>query len=372
MSGKNPDKKIHIEKYDIHTYEKSKKPYVMICTDVIQRISMKNSQAFLMWSYLESLPPTWKPNKHHLMSHFEISARTYERHMQWLSTVGLIEYRQERYSDGSFGRGHLVILDGVNFNPDAENHGTVKIGKSLINKRKKSSSTRENTSSRTVKFGKTLINNEKQKVIHRKPSRIAKIGVAVQTSAARAITEEFGVSPERQITEVRCFGAHINKTKSFRKDIEKTNSIVPVFLDHETVKSHIDKLTEQRQQPLEEQTVLQGVYYAYETNPDKTTESILKRINIFLKKVREGQWLIPQGFEGITSQSIREKEEQQQAAKKAEYEQDKIAVRALVQASSVPGFKEMFAKIKGKADESINRRMQKVNRQTWNEAPSPA
>ena len=83
---------IHIEKYEIGTFEKEGKPYVMIRTDIIQQMMMNHSQEFLLWVFLESLPPTWVPCKTHITKHFNISDRTYERYMAWLNGVGLIEY----------------------------------------------------------------------------------------------------------------------------------------------------------------------------------------------------------------------------------------------------------------------------------------
>lgn len=78
---------------------------------------------------------------------------------------------------------------------------------------------------------------------------------------------------------------------------------------------------------IEQDILEQGVYYAYETNPDQSFDSVNKRINIFLKKVREDKWLIPQGYKGITSQSIREQEEEHQREKQEQYRQDGQAFR---------------------------------------------
>ncbi len=53
----------------------------------------------------------------------------------------------------------------------------------------------------------------------------------------------------------------------------------------------------------------------------------LKAINIAVKKHSEGLWRIPNGYKGITVQSIREEEEMKQIAKRRQYEQEAEAFR---------------------------------------------
>lgn len=190
---KNTTKQVHIEKYDIGTFEKEKKPYAMILTEVTQNFPMSHAQEYLLWSYLESLPPNWIPNRYHLMQKFNISSRTYERYMSFLSAVGLIEYRQVRQKNGAFGKGHLVVLDGLKFNPQAINNGTVKIDGSVINKKK--------AKNRTAKFGDTG-----------------------QTSKPPYNTSEYEESPNRQITEPRQNAIHINTKENTINKINKTTN----------------------------------------------------------------------------------------------------------------------------------------------------
>lgn len=301
-------KQIHIEKYDMATFEKEKKPYVMICTDVIQRIEMKYSQAFLLWVFLESLPVTWVPNRYHLMEHFQISESTYERHMHWLNTVGLIEYRQKRDSGGTFGKGHLVVLNGTKFDPEGISNGTVKIDGTVINKKK-------------------------AKVIHiSEANRDAKFGDTAKQPETRASTGLSQNSPNRQITEVRSDDAHINTTEILKKERKKTNNPVSVFADALSVKTRIEEIVANRkaQEPLDNEIIEQGIFYCYTQNDDKSEKSVNKKINIFLKLVRENKWLIPHGYEGITTKSIREKEEAEQRAKREQYEQEALSYKDIV------------------------------------------
>lgn len=125
---------------------------------------------------------------------------------------------------------------------------------------------------------------------------------------------------------------------------------VPVFSDSLSVKNHIEKVVANRDTYVEDEVLDQGVYYAYETNPDKSFDSVMKRINIFLKKVREGMWLIPQGYQGLTSQSIREDEEQYQREKEAQYRQEAQAMQNITESiatgAGFKGFQDMLQKLK--------------------------
>jgi hypothetical protein len=53
----------------------------------------------------------------------------------------------------------------------------------------------------------------------------------------------------------------------------------------------------------------------------------LKAINIAIKKHSEGAWRIPNGYKGVTVQSIREEEEAQQREKRKRYEEEAQAFR---------------------------------------------
>ncbi len=304
MSSKNEN--IRIEKYDIEAFKKEQKPYAQILNEVIQKCPIKHANEFLLWCFLESLPPTWKPNKHHLIDHFQISERTYERYMGWLNTVGLIEYRQERKKDGSFGKWELIVLNGTAFNPEAISKRSAKIG------------------------GKDLSRIKKGKVIPNSCSTVsAKNGGTDEIATSPASIGEQTISPFRQKTVERLNDGHINTTMKNKKERKKTNSPVSVFSNSLSVKNHVEMVIANRKVYVDDEIIDQGIYYAYETNNDKSFDSVNKRINIFLKKVREDKWLIPQGYNGITSQSIREEEENHYINKQEEYKKDKIVMQNL-------------------------------------------
>ena len=309
-----PDKIIHIEKYDVAAFRKEQKPYAQILNEVIQRFPMSHSEEFLLWCFLESLPETWKPNKQHIMEYFSISARTYERSMSWLRTVGLIEYRRIRNKNGSFIKWELIVLNGTKFNPEAVLNHTDK------------------------NDGVVKKNNFKPKVIHNlDDNHTAKIGEVDNDEKTQETQAQQGVSPLRQKPTEWHSDAHINTTIKQRKERKKTNNkSVSVFSCTESVKTHIEMVIANRDIYIEGDILSQGVYYAYETNPEQSFDAVNKRINIFLKKVREGKWLIPQGYNGITSQSIREHEEEQQKQKQEQYKQDGKSFRDIASAVLSP------------------------------------
>lgn len=281
-------KQIHIEKYDIGSFEKEQKPYAMILNEVIQNTPYNKNNEVFMWIYLESLPSTWKPCKQHIMKRFKISSSTYERRMAWLNASGLIEYRQDRETSGVFGKGRLVVLNGSRFNPDA-------------------------VSNRIVKFDGAVV------------SRIKKAQVV---QLHRIVN-----SPESGQTDPTAVDAHINTITTTKKDIrKKTNNkgtTVSVFLDTQSVKNHIEMVIANRQDPVDDEIINQGVFYAFTKNIDKSFDSVTKLINVFLKKVREGKWLMPQGYNDVTTQSIRRDEEELERKKQDQHMQEAKVFRQI-------------------------------------------
>ncbi len=268
------DKQIHIEKYDCAAFEVEKKPFTMVLTDLIQKFPINRSSELLLWMFLESLPTTWVPNKKHIMAHFGISDRTYERYMSYLNATNLIEYRQNRKASGSFGEWTLIVLNGTRFNPEAVSNRSAKIDGTVINR----------------------VKNEK--VIHNLDDhRSAKFGGTAEPLRIRSSSSDSNVSPFRQITVERCGDVHINKTIKEIKEKKKTNNPISVFSESCFVKTHIETVVAQRHVILDEEIIKQGVFYCFDTNEDKSFDSVNKRVNIFLKLVKEKKWLIPQGYE---------------------------------------------------------------------------
>ncbi len=146
--------------------------------------------------------------------------------------------------------------------------------------------------------------------------------------------------PTAQYAEVTAQCADLYKQESLQESLQevskkkqKQGPVNPsVFSDTETVKTHLLGVIAKRGAYVEDEIIEQGIYYSFETNNDKRFVTVNKRINIFLKKVREGKWLIPQGWNGITSQSIREEEEEYNRNQKVQHEQDAQAFKNVVEA----------------------------------------
>jgi hypothetical protein len=300
-------KQIHIEKYDFDAFEKEKKPFTMIRTDVVQRIPATRIKEAFFWVYLESLPETWKPNKQHLMKHFDISERTYDRYMSWLNAVFLIEYRQNRLDNGSFGKGILIVLNGEKFNPDAAFNRTVKIGGTAVNRSHK--------------------------------------GQVVQLHRSANL-------PMNGETEGSAGDAHINTiNKSYKDKIEKKQrqqapqKPIIVFSCKDDVKNHVENRFIATEKPVDDDLVSQILYYIGDT---LDSSDIKKKTNIALKKIREGKWNIPNGWEGITYQSIVEKEETDQATKRVQYQEEAKAFKEIAKAVLSPSASNALAELKKK------------------------
>lgn len=113
----------NIEKYDFDEFEVEKLPYTMIPNQVIQGLSHKHPVAYAIWSYLQSLPPTWTPNKSHITKTFQVSDRTYHAHMKLLVNFNLVTYVRRRAENGQLGPVVIRVLNGSKFSlTDAKTH----------------------------------------------------------------------------------------------------------------------------------------------------------------------------------------------------------------------------------------------------------
>ena len=146
--------------------------------------------------------------------------------------------------------------------------------------------------------------------------------------------------------------ADLKKQESLQEVSKKKHNKqthVTVFSDTESVKNHLFLVIANRKIFVEDEIIDQGIYYSFETNKDKSFDSVNKRLNIFLKKVREGKWLIPQNFKGISSQSIREDEEEYYRKKQDQIEQDGIIARTInkaIKGDGLKGFNSLLQKLK--------------------------
>ena len=102
-----------IDKLDFETIRHEHKPFVVVYTEVIQKIT--DAFAGFIWVYLQSLPADWRVNKAHLMHHFNIGEDKYDKHIKYLKDANLVEFIRERDEKGVFKRGVLHVLNGSAF-----------------------------------------------------------------------------------------------------------------------------------------------------------------------------------------------------------------------------------------------------------------
>ena len=131
-----------------------------------------------------------------------------------------------------------------------------------------------------------------------------------------------------------------------KQNKEPVKPSVSVFSCKEDVKNHVENTVATRGDFIEEEIADQITWYASKSMGNNS--EIKKKVNIALKKVREGKWNIPQGYQGITSQSIREKEEQESREKAEQYQQEAKAFKEISKAILSPCASSALAELKKK------------------------
>lgn len=122
MTDEN-NKVINIQKFSpkqTHEFTKEEMPFTLVCNKVINEC--QNPVAGFIWIYLQSKCPTWKPCKWEIMKRFDISERTYQRHMSYLSATNLIENLVTRDKNGKVIEWRVKVLNGSRFNPKADSY----------------------------------------------------------------------------------------------------------------------------------------------------------------------------------------------------------------------------------------------------------
>lgn len=88
-------------------------PFTQVCNEVAQHIH--NMPALAVWTYLSTMPPQWKVNKHQIMKNFQISIVTYKKIIKFLKDCRLIEYEQNKDENGRFLASDIVVDNGSSF-----------------------------------------------------------------------------------------------------------------------------------------------------------------------------------------------------------------------------------------------------------------
>lgn len=178
--------------------------------------------------------------------------------------------------------------------------------------------------------------------------------MGVQTSytpAPNAVTPapDAGTPAQNDIPNNNIIFPEVSQKKHNRK---ASKPFVSVFSDIETIKTHIENTIAKRGSYVEDDIVDQIAWYASSSLGNDF--ELKKKVNIGLKKVREGKWNIPQGYNGITSQSIRQKEEQQAKEKQEQYQQEAKMFQgitgAVAKGEGLKSFSEMFKKLKAEVN----------------------
>lgn len=102
-----------VEKLDFSYVRQAKKSFTTHLNEVLQNI--KCGFTLGVYCYLSSLPHDWVVNKNHLMKHFDVGRDKIKNAMSWLNSNHLIEYEQDRESDGKMGKSLIIVKDGTDF-----------------------------------------------------------------------------------------------------------------------------------------------------------------------------------------------------------------------------------------------------------------
>lgn len=120
IKNKKSKNVINIQKFNPFEFEKESIPFTPVCNKVINLCT--NTTAGFIWIYLQSKPPTWSPCKWEIMKRFNLSERTYQRHMRYLSKTNLVENHFTRNPDGTIDTWRIKVLNGTRFNHLADNY----------------------------------------------------------------------------------------------------------------------------------------------------------------------------------------------------------------------------------------------------------
>jgi len=155
--------------------------------------------------------------------------------------------------------------------------------------------------------------------------------------------------PTAQYAEGTAPCADIYKEQESLQEVsKKKQKTQTVFSDTDSIKNHINLVIANRKDFVEDEVIDQVVFYVGEL---RSYNAVVKKINIALKLIREGKWNIPNGFNGLTYDSIKQKEEAYEASKKARFEEEAQAFRAITKTAAqgygMKSLKDVLNHLKG-------------------------
>jgi hypothetical protein len=135
-------------------------------------------------------------------------------------------------------------------------------------------------------------------------------------------------------------GAYLKKQDLSQEFIQKKQNkgqppvAVSVFSETQEIKNHINQTLANRKESIPDHLVDEIIFYV---GIHVGYDAVVKKVNVALKLIRESRWNTPHGYKGITSKSIREKEEREQKAKHEQYQEEARAFsRMAVAVSNLP------------------------------------
>ncbi len=184
-------------------------PFTQLSTDVIKNI--KNLEAGFLWVFLSSFSSDWTIIKAHIKAHFGIGDKKIRTLFSYLHKSGLLEYVQERSSDGKMMQGDIRILNGSRFiNIEENKTGEARIAPAVKTGEAKNGSAANRTGGKdtTTKYRNIL---NKEKALNReKPERKKRVPLSAlfkPNQENQALLEETarksGISKERLLTKFR-------------------------------------------------------------------------------------------------------------------------------------------------------------------------
>ncbi len=93
-------------------------PFTQISNHVINNI--KNSDAFLVWCYLQSKTSNWKVIKQDIKNKYTFGDKKLKLIFSYLHRANLIRYVQMHCAKGKFAQTDIVVLNGLKFDKNQE------------------------------------------------------------------------------------------------------------------------------------------------------------------------------------------------------------------------------------------------------------
>lgn len=261
-----------IEKNTKNTLSHENGGFTTLINNSIQNI--KHTGALGVYCYLASMPSGWNICKKQLQNHFDCGRLHINTCFKHLKQIGAIEIRCIRNDKGQIEEWNTELKIRIQ-NTDINQNTGFRYSGDLT----------------TIPVSENLVNRESRK------------------------------------------SAPINKDSLETKIYKKQNKMsVSVFSGEKAVQDHVVQVVKARNVAVSHDIIQQIVFYI---GALRIFDDVNKKINIALKKVRENKWNIPSGYKGVTSKSIREREELSLKQKKEFYEEEKNIFKKIVPSSKL-------------------------------------